>query len=251
MDYIIAYSYLFLTGIVFGSFFNVVGLRIPNGESIVKPRSACPKCKHTLTAAELIPIISYLFQQGKCKNCGEPISPLYPVVEFVTGLLFTVTPMFVGWSGETVVALTLISMLMIIFVSDIHYMIIPDKVLAFFAVLFVIERLFVPLNPWWDSLVGAAAGFGMLLLIAVLSKGGMGGGDIKLFAVIGFVLGVKGTVLAFFLSCLVGAVLGIIFIIAGKAKKGKPIPFGPYICVGTLIAYFFGQQLIEMYVRLL
>lgn len=251
MDYIIAYGYLFLVGITFGSFFNVVGLRVPNNESIVKPRSACPTCHHTLTPLELIPIVSYLLQKGTCKSCGAKISPLYPIVEFMTGVLFAMTPLLIGWNMEVIVALTLISLFMIIFVSDLKYMMIPNKILAFFAILFVIERLFIPLQPWWDSLAGAALGFGMLLLIAVLSKGGMGGGDIKLFAVIGYVMGMQGVLLAFFFSCFSGAIIGIILMIAGKAKKGKPIPFGPFICVGTLFAYFFGEQIIDMYMQFL
>ena len=249
MDYLIVYSYIFIVGITFGSFFNVVGLRVPNNESIIKPRSACPTCKHTLTPLELIPILSYLIQRGKCKNCDTKISAFYPMVELMTGLLFMATVYLSGWRVETVIGLALVSLFMIIFVSDMKYMIIPDKVLAFFAVLFAIGRLIVPLNPWWDSILGAVVGFSVLLLIAVLSKGGMGGGDIKLFAVIGLVMGVKGVLLAFFFSCFAGAVTGISLRIAGKAKKGNPIPFGPFIGIGTLIAYFWGEQLLQLYIQ--
>lgn len=251
MENIVIYGYLFLVGVIFGSFFNVVGLRIPNHESIVRPRSTCPTCRRVLTPSELIPIISYILQKGKCKHCKKKISTIYPIVECITGCLFCITPFFMGWNGETVVAFTLISLFIIIIVSDITYMIIPDKILAFFAVLFVIERGLSPLLPWWNSIAGAVTGFGMLFLIAIISNGGMGGGDIKLFAVIGYVIGAKGMLLAFFFSCFSGAIVGIAFMAAGKIKKGNPIPFGPFICMGTLIAYFFGEQIIDTYMRFL
>lgn len=251
MEYILVYGYLFLVGIIFGSFFNVVGLRIPNHESIVKPRSACPTCRRTLTPLELIPIISYIFQKGKCRHCNKKISPIYPIIECITGFLFCVTPFFTGWSGETIVAVTLISLFIIIIVSDITYMMIPNKILAFFIILFVIERAFVPLEPWWDSFAGAVIGFGILSLIVIISKGGMGGGDIKLFAVIGYAIGAKSMLLSFFFSCFLGAIIGMAFIATGKVEKGQPIPFGPFIGIGTLTAYFFGEQIIEIYMQFL
>ncbi|MBT2693054.1 A24 family peptidase [Bacillus sp. ISL-55] len=244
-------AFLIIFGIVLGSFYNVVALRVPEGKSIVAPRSSCTKCGHQLTAWELIPILSYFIQRGKCRQCKARISPVYPFFELLTGALFAIAPLIVGWSGELVIALTLISMLVIITVSDLAYMIIPDKVLMFFAGLFLIERVFIPLIPWWDSLAGAAVGFFLLLLIAVVSKGGMGGGDIKLFAVVGFVLGVKMLLLSFFLSTLFGAFFGVIGLLLGAIKRRQTIPFGPFIALGTLVAYFFGDYLIAEYMSLL
>ena len=245
------YSILLLIyGVFLGSFYNVVGLRVPVGKSIVYPGSSCPTCGHRLRAWELIPVLSYFIQRGKCRGCQSRISPLYPSVEFLTGVLFATAPLFVGWTGELIIALTLISLFIIIFVSDLAYMIIPDKVLLVFVGIFLLERFFIPLTPWWDSLLGAAVGFGLLLLIAVVSKGGMGGGDIKLFALIGFVVGTKMLLLSFFLSTLLGALLGLAGMAMGIVKKGKPIPFGPYIAVGTLLAYYFGDTLIEKYLNL-
>lgn len=242
----------FLLGLLLGSFYNVAGLRVPKGESIVAPRSHCPSCKRTLTAFELIPVVSYVLQKGKCRACSARISFVYPFVELSTAILFTLAPLFVGWSAEIVVSWTLISLFAIVFVSDVHYMIIPNRVLSFFAPLLLIERLwFAPLTPWWDSLLGSAIGFMTLFLIALVSKGGMGGGDIKLFAVIGLALGVKLTVLAFFLSTFVGTMFGLIGMAIGRVKRGEPMPFGPAIVVGTLIAYFFGEAMIEMYVKVM
>jgi leader peptidase (prepilin peptidase) / N-methyltransferase len=245
------HTLLFMYGTVLGSFYNVVALRVPEGKSIVAPRSSCPKCGHQLTAWELVPILSYFLQRGKCRQCKARISPVYPFFELLTGVLFAIAPLIIGWSGELVIALTLISMLVIITVSDLVYMIIPDKVLVFFAGVFLIERIFIPLIPWWDSLAGAAVGFFLLLLIAVVTKGGMGGGDIKLFAVVGFVLGVKMLLLSFFLSTLFGAFFGVIGLLLGVIKRKQTIPFGPFIALGTLVAFFFGDYLIAEYMSLL
>lgn len=241
---------IFITGLILGSFFNVVGLRVPLKQSIVAPRSACPQCGHQLRALELIPVLSFLFQGGKCKRCKKPISPLYPIVELLTAVLFVMAPLILGWNWEVIIAWTLISLFMIIFVSDVTYMLIPNKILLAYSAIFVIERLFFPLMPWWNSLVGAAVGFVLLLSIAVVSNGGMGGGDIKLFAVIGFVVGTKTVLLSFFLATLYGAAFGIAALLLRKVKRGNPIPFGPFIAVGTLTAYYCGDIILQYYFRL-
>ncbi|RDU35117.1 prepilin peptidase [Neobacillus piezotolerans] len=238
---------LFLYGITLGSFFNVVGLRVPEGQSIVKPRSACPNCRQHLRARDLVPVFSYVILRGKCRGCGTRISPVYPITELLTGVLFALAPIVLGWSWELVVTWTLISLFMIIFVSDIHYMIIPDKVLLVFAGIFLFERLLWPLTPWWDSLLGAAVGFVLLLLIALVSKGGMGGGDIKLFAVIGFAVGTKLVLLSFLFATLCGAVFGVIGLMLRLVKRRQPIPFGPFIGLGSLVAYFYGPKIIDWY----
>ena len=242
---------LFLYGCVFGSFFNVVGLRIPLKKSIVVPRSACPNCGHQLKACELIPVISYVIQRGKCRGCKSRISPIYPIMELLTGILFMTAPLVVGWSGELVVAITLISMFMIIVVSDIHYMIIPDKILIWFAGIFLLELIVWPLNPWWDSLLGAVTGFVLLLIIALVSNGGMGGGDVKMYAVLGLVLGVKLVLLSFFLSALFGAVIGGLALLLKIVKRRQPVPFGPFIAAGTLAAYYWGSEIIDIYLQFL
>ncbi|WP_043934231.1 prepilin peptidase [Bacillus sp. EB01] len=241
---------IFLYGITLGSFYNVVGLRVSEGKSIVRPGSSCPKCGHKLRALELVPVVSYFFQRGKCRGCGSRISPIYPIMELVTGILFVLAPVLLGWSWELVVAWSLISLFIIITVSDIAYMLIPDKILIVFAGIFLFERILWPLSPWWDSLIGGVAGFSLLLLISIISKGGMGGGDIKLYALIGFMLGTKLMLLSFFLSTLFGALFGIVGIFLKIVKRRQPIPFGPFIALGTLVAYFFGNDLIKMYINL-
>jgi leader peptidase (prepilin peptidase) / N-methyltransferase len=248
MEFILYFLLAF--GVTFGSFFNVVGLRVPLKESIISPRSACPNCKHTLTPVELIPVLSFLIQRGKCSQCQTHISPLYPIMEFLTGVLFVLVPLALGWTSEIWVGWTLVSLFIIITVSDIKYMLIPDKILLFFAGIFLVERIFIPLSPWWDSILGAAIGFTLLLLISIISKGGMGGGDIKLYALLGFVLGTKLVLMSLFISTLLGAVIGIIGIGLGFFERKKPIPFGPFIAVGTLIAYFFGNTIFNAYLNL-
>lgn len=241
---------VFIYGLVFGSFFNVVGLRVPKGESIVKPPSHCTICDRNLTARDLVPVFSYVFLKGKCRGCGTKIHWMYPIMELTTGLLFAFSFFQHGLSKELIVAILFISMLVIITISDIAYMLIPNKVLLFFLVPLVGARILSPLTPWWNSILGAVIGFGILFLIAVLSKGGMGGGDIKLFFVIGIVLGVKLTLLTLFLASLIGAIVGIISL--KKAKKGRktPIPFGPSIAIAAIIAYFYGNTLVDWYLKL-
>jgi leader peptidase (prepilin peptidase)/N-methyltransferase len=246
MDHIIAVIF-FIYGIIFGSFFNVVGLRVPKKESIVSPPSHCTTCDRKLGFLDLVPVFSYIFLKGKCRKCGSKISPIYPFMEFVTGILFALSFYMVGFSGELVVAILFMSLLVIITVSDIAYMLIPNKVLLPFALVLAGLRLFVPLEPWWDSFLGAAVGFGVLYLIAVVSKGGMGGGDIKLFFVIGLVLGTANTLLTLFLAALIGTIIGIILLKkTGKGRK-TPIPFGPSIAVAAVIAYFWGADFVTWY----
>lgn len=241
---------VFIYGLVFGSFFNVVGLRVPKGESIVRPPSHCTICDRNLTARDLIPVFSYVFLKGKCRGCGTKIHWMYPVMELVTGLLFAFAFAQLGFSKEFIVAILFISLLIIITVSDLAYMLIPDKILLFFLIPIICARILAPLTPWWDSILGAVIGFSVLFLIAVLSKGGMGGGDIKLFFVIGLVLGTVSTLLTLFLASIIGTVFGIISLRIAKKGRKTPIPFGPSIAIAAVISYFYGGALVDWYMNL-
>lgn len=243
--------YLFLVGAVLGSFYNVVGLRLAVGKSIVKPRSHCPNCQQTLSWKELIPVLSFIFQKGRCRNCQSSVSVKYPFFELTTACLFTISPLMVGWSKELLVAFVFLSLLVIISVSDLETMLIPDKILLFFLVLLVILRFIEPLSPWWDSLAGAGFGFVLFLLLAIVSKGGMGGGDIKLMGVIGVVLGFQGVLLTIFLSSFIGAVFGILAIVMKKAKRKHPIPFGPFIAIGAMLSYFYHEAIFDWYINVI
>lgn len=245
------YLYLFLFGLIFGSFFNVVGIRTAEKQSIVTPRSHCPNCEHVLGVTELIPVASYVLQKGRCKNCGHLISLKYPLFELVTACLFTISPLVVGWSKELLVAFLLISLVVIVSISDLHKMLIPNRVLLFFGIVIFVIRLFMPLEPWWDAYVGALLGFGLLYLIAVVSKGGMGGGDIKLFAVLGLFVGVKGILLTLFLAAFLGMLFGLFLLLTRKFKRKQPMPFAPFIGLAALTSYTYGEHLWDFYFSLL
>ena len=156
---VIMFVWMFIIGAIFGSFYNVVGLRLPTGESIVSPPSHCPKCYHKLSGIELIPIISYIIQKGQCKSCGDKISIIYPIFEATSGLLFALAYLSFGFNAELVIALTFISMLIIIVVSDINYLIIPDSILLIFGLALIIEIgvfngidiLILHINVWFKK----------------------------------------------------------------------------------------------------
>ncbi|MFD1066561.1 prepilin peptidase [Oceanobacillus locisalsi] len=243
--------FFFLFGAVFGSFYNVVGLRSPRGETFTTDRSYCPHCKKTLHWYELLPIASYLVQNGKCRKCQDPISPLYPIIECSTGVLFLLSYWMFGFDWELLTAMLFISMLMIILVSDIRYMLIENKILLFFLPLFIMMRILSPLDPWWSSAAGAVLASVLLALIIIVSRGGMGAGDMKLFFVLGIVLGTGKVILAFFLAAFLGAVIGMLLIACKWMERKQPVPFGPYIVVGAFIAYFYGDGIISWYIGLL
>ncbi|AYC29750.1 prepilin peptidase [Paenisporosarcina cavernae] len=240
----------FLYGLIFGSFYNVVGLRVPNDESIVHPPSTCPTCKHRLTWKDLVPVFSYMFLGGKCRHCKTSIPIFYPLMELLTGILFVYAYLQEGFSGELIVALLYVSLFVIITVSDLVYMIIPDKVLIILGLMLLAGRIISPLDPWWESLAGAIIGFFLLWLIAIVSKGGMGGGDVKLFLLIGLVSGSKGVLMTLFIASFIGAFIGVISILLFHQDRKTPIPFGPFIAIGALIVYFHGNQLLESYLNL-
>ncbi|TFB13924.1 prepilin peptidase [Filobacillus milosensis] len=243
------YTYVFTFGLILGSFYNVVSLRVPLKESIVSPPSHCPNCEKRLRAHELIPVFSYLIQKGQCRKCGYKISPFYPFFELLTALLFVYAFYHIGFQNELIIAWVFISLLVIITITDLHYQLIPNKILLFFLIILVPLRAIIPTDPWYDAYLGGLVGFTVLLLIALVSKGGMGGGDIKLFGVIGLALGVSGTLMTLFLAALIGSIVGVIFMFFGKVKKGVPFAFGPFIALGALISYFFKDDLITWYIQ--
>ncbi len=261
---LLIYIYLFIFGACFGSFYNVVGLRISDGKSISKPRSSCPKCGHVLCWWELIPILSYFLLVGKCRECKSHISTKYLLFEIVTSLLFMYCYFMFGFSGEFIISLMFVSLIIIISVSDLEYMIIEDKVLIFFFGLLVLLRVFIKLptefltfniNHYLESLIGGLFGFILLYLIAfigqiVYKQEVMGGGDIKLYGIIGIVLGLKMTLLSLFFASTVGTVISLLLSSLKMINKEKPIPFGPFIGIGCLLTYFYGIEILKWYFNL-
>ena len=228
----------FILGTLLGSFFNVVGWRIPKGESIVSPSSHCPNCNHKLKFWELIPILSFFLQRGKCTSCKQKISWFYPAFEACCGLTFAFAFLAYGLTWQLLIALTFISMLIIIMVSDFNYMIIPDEILIIFGILIGIETAFTyGFNQLLLSLgngVIASVFIYILKLVGdcIFKKESMGGGDIKLLFVFGLVLGWGSAVFSIFLGSLIGLPLSLIILFK---KKDHIIPFGPYLSLGAII----------------
>ncbi|MEJ8548107.1 prepilin peptidase [Brevibacillus borstelensis] len=244
-------STLFLFGLVFGSFFNVVGKRVPQGESIVYLPSHCKSCKNRLRPLDLIPVLSYVLCKGECRRCQAKVSPLYPVMEGICGLSFALVYLKHGWSAEMLMGLLFVSLLVIASVSDIAYRLIPDKVTLPALALFLILRLLIhPTQPYWMYLLAMAVGFGMFFLLTVLSRGGVGGGDIKLYAAVGLFLGLPLLALSIFLSALLGALFGVILMLFCGAGRKTQVPFGPFIAAGSLLAYLEGDAIIGWYLHM-
>ncbi|KAB2443312.1 prepilin peptidase [Bacillus luti] len=228
------YVYALLAGMVFGSFFMVIAMRVPVSESIITPRSYCHYCKYTLQPKELIPIISFCMQKGRCTNCKRKISSLYVVFEFLTGSLFVLTAYVIGIERELIPILSLFSLLLIISVTDLVYMLIPNRILIWFAFLITLECIFVPLVTWIDSIVGSGIIFILLYCVRRVYPEGLGGGDIKLLSLLGFIVGMKGIFIILFLaSCFSLCFFGI-GIALKRIEVRKPIPFGPFISLGAI-----------------
>jgi len=241
------YALIFIFGLVLGSFFNVCIHRIPKKESISFPPSHCPKCDSNLRALDLIPVASFLYLRGKCRYCAMPVSWRYPIVEFLTGILFLFSAWSVGFELALAKYLFIVSLFIVISFIDLEHYLIPNSIIIFGFAVGIGLNIWVQDVTFLDSLLGFLAGGGLLLLLAVVSKGGMGGGDIKLAALIGFLLGWPKVLLGLFLGAFIAAIIGITLILAGFTKRREPIPFGPFIAIGTLLALFFGDSLIAWY----
>lgn len=232
---------LFIFGTIFGSFFNVVGSRLPNGESIVTPPSHCTNCNHRLTWKELIPIVSFLLQGGKCVKCKQKISWFHPLYELATGILFALSYQTFGFSIELMIALTFVSTLMILIVSDYYYMIIPDSILMTGIVLLMVE-IFIA-SGWKDLLFSVIDGFIAFVIMYFIKlfgdflfkKESMGGGDIKLLFLFGLILGAPVAILSIFLSSFIALPISLLILYRNKTNI---IPFGPFLSISAMILFF-------------
>lgn len=234
---------LFIFGMLLGSFYNVVGYRMPKGESIVNPPSHCPNCNNRLSLFELIPVFSYLMQLGKCKHCKKKISLFYPFFELCSGLLFALAYMTFGFNIELLIALIFISMTLIIIISDIHYFIILDEVLIFAIVLigtlYYIDGGFSLLgNHTLNGIIAFTVMFAIKKLgDFMFKKESMGGGDIKLLFVYGFVFGFEMAIISIFIASFIGLPVSIAMM-SMKKLKDRIIPFGPFLSIAALIILF-------------
>lgn len=246
-------------GLIVGSFLNVVILRLRAGKQFVGGRSECPHCGHTLKWYELIPVISWLIQRGRCRSCGKVISFQYPLVELITATLFTLS--FIQFNFLTVADvimfgmwLYILSSMIVLAVYDIRWYLLPDKVLLPLivpALAMAIGSAIISgsTQPVIGPIMAAFLFGGFFYALAAFSNGKwMGGGDIKLAFVMGLILGVQKTALAMFIAFVSGAVIGLIIVaLRKKTNKSRYIPFGPFLIAGTTVAYLYGTPIIQWY----
>lgn len=247
---------ILIYGLIIGSFLNVCIYRIPRGESIAWPGSHCPKCNHSLKWYDNIPIISYLMLRGKCRYCKTVISAQYPMVEALNAVIYIIMYIKCGFGADFIFYSLISSVLLAIIFIDLKEMIIPDSLVLSILALSVIHKAvnyFLYSIPFdlINSILGLLLAGGLFLAIVIISRGGMGGGDVTLIGVLGFALGVKYILLNIFLSFILGAIISIVLLAAKIKTRKDPIPFGPFIVLGFFITVLWGQVIINWYFNLL
>lgn len=248
--------FVFIFGLCIGSFLNVCIYRLPESKSIVHPRSACLHCGALIRFYDNIPIFSYIALKAKCRHCGAHISLRYPVIEFISGIFAVGVFLKFGISVEALIYYTFIAVLLVITFIDIDHQIIPDVISLPGIPIFFAASFALPNVTFVESILGILVGGGSLYLVAwlyhlITRKEGMGGGDIKLLAMMGALIGWKGVLFTIFAASAVGTLAGLAVILkTGKTMKLK-IPFGPFLAIGAIAFIFFGPQLITWYFNLL
>lgn len=237
---------LFLLGMVMGSFYTVVGLRLPNDESIVEPRSHCTNCNHVLKWYELIPVLSFLIQGGKCRSCKVKLSFIYPLIEIICGVLFALAYVLYGLSYEMIAFLIISSLLIIIYVSDFNYMIILDEPMIIGSLLILgLKMYFFGFDTFAISIASGIIMFMFMMIIKVIGdkvfkQESLGGGDIKLAMFFGFVFGVRLS----FVSLVLGSFLAFPYAIyCSLAKNDREIPFGPFLITALLVVFIYMEPI--------
>ena len=242
-------------GAMIGSFLNVCIFRLPKEESIVTPGSHCPHCQKPIKFYDNVPLVSYILLNGRCRYCKESISIQYPLVEGITALVSLILFVRFGPTLSYVFYFSFIAALIVISIIDLYHQIIPDVISLPGIGVGLLASLAIPQINFIDSLIGALLGGGSLFIVATLyqwlfKREGMGGGDVKLLAMIGAFLGWKAVILTILLGSLLGSISGIIvMVLRGKDFK-YAIPFGPFLSLGAVIALFYGQDLIRWYLYL-
>lgn len=244
-----------IIGLAVGSFLNVVIYRVPRRESVVSPRSRCPGCGNTLSAVDNIPVVSWVALKGRCRSCAEPIAKRYPVVELVTAVLFALTAARLGADAALPAFLVGVAGLVAVSAVDLELFIVPNRIL--YPTLFVAAPLLVgaaALDGDWDRVktaaIGGALGWGLLLVIHLVSPAGMGFGDVRLAGLIGMLLGwlsIGHVLVALFLAFLAAAVVGVLLIVTGVKGRKDKVPFGPFLATGAMLALLFGGPLLDWY----
>jgi leader peptidase (prepilin peptidase) / N-methyltransferase len=237
-------------GALIGSFLNVCIHRIPRGESIIQPRSRCPYCQAMIRFYDNLPILSFFILRGRCRQCRAPISWRYPLVEMINtvGYLFLLWKFGLGW--QLLVYALLFSALVAVTFIDLSHQIVPDRITLPGMVVGAAAAATVLPAGLVNALIGILLGGGLFYLAAVLSRGGMGGGDIKLIAMIGAFLGWRNVLLTIFIAALTGSVVGLyLMIVLGKGRK-YPVPFGPFLALGAVVSLCWGSEILLWYSQL-
>ena len=245
MEYIILYIMIFLIGISIGSFLNVCIYRIPKKEDIVFERSHCMSCGNVLKWYELIPLFSFIVQGGKCRNCKTKLSVQYPLIELLNGLIYVWIFMAKGFQPESILFCICASVLIVISVIDWRTYEIPFGCNIIIGILGIV-RVFLNLAHWYDYVIGFFAVSGLFLIIYWITKGrGIGGGDIKLMAAAGLLLGWQNILL----SLMIGSIAGSVIHLALMKVQGKDrvLAFGPYLAFGIFISMLYGNDIITWY----
>ena len=237
----------FLLGLIIGSFLNVVIYRLPEGRSVVAPRSQCGSCGKVLGVWELVPVVSYFLQRGRCRHCRAGLSWRYPAVEGLTGAVFWLLGRRFPLGGALVPFLVLAALLVAITFIDLDHYYIPDKLLAVGAAAWVVLRAAVPFIEFERAMLGAALAFALMLIIYLLARGGMGFGDVKLAALLGLYLGPAPVILALLLSFIVGAAAGILLMVLKLKGRKDMLPLGPFLALGTFFTMLWGPAILLWY----
>lgn len=246
---------VFILGLLIGSFLNVCIYRLPREESIVFPASHCPACREPVRTYDNIPLFSFVLLGRRCRSCRAPISWRYPMVELLHALGYLFILHQFGYSIQSVIYALFFSSLVVVTFIDLSHQIVPDAITLPGMILGLIAASTVlPPGPI-NSLVGLFLGGGLFYLVAILSitllkKEGMGGGDIKLIAMIGAFLGWKGMLLTIFLAALAGSVAGLFLIFIRGRDRAQPIPFGPFLALGAMVSLFWGAEILNWYLTL-
>ncbi len=242
----LVYILLFMAGLIVGSFLNVAIYRIPRGMSVCKPPSMCPECGARIAFYDNIPVISYLILKGRCRKCGARIPYTYPAVETVTAFMFLANYYYFGLTLQLLSGIVLVASLIAISVIDIQFKIIPNAITWPMAFVGLVLSIIGDLSRWWFPLAFSAGAFVFMLIIHLIYPKGMGMGDVKLALMIGAFL-TSSVIPALFIGFLLGSIYGLTMIIAKKKKFKQTIPFGPFIALGSIIALFWGEYIINWY----
>lgn len=249
---VICFTIIFVLGLVVGSFLNLCIDRIPKEESVIYPPSHCTNCKNEIKWYDLIPIFSYIFLKGRCRYCGDKLSIRHPMIEFIIGAAYLMIFIKYGLSIDFIKFIIFISILAVIGMidydtTDIYSVTTLTGIIAGIIFLGIYIYNGIPIKSY---IYGAMLGGGLLALISIVTKGGMGLGDAELCLVCGLFLGVKLTVLMLLLSFIIGSIIGVLLIAFGKKSKKDYIPFGPFIAIAAIITVFWGEKICLLYTSL-